>query len=92
MQAYRKDTMDSKFLTSQLLLMSNIAEHYLKIIPSSDWFELIHLATEKGNYMSNIIESDGRPRRQKKAREAYRRFVEAVIEHATPLATASQMP
>lgn len=83
------DQMDSKFLTSQLLLMSNIAEHYLKLIPSSDWFQLINLATEKGNYISNIIESDSRPRGQKKAREAYIRFIEAVINHAAPLALAA---
>jgi len=83
------DQMESKFLTSQLLLMSNIAEHYLGLIPASDWFELIHLATEKGDYMSNIIQSDSRPRGQKKAREAYRHFVEAVINHAAPLAMAA---
>jgi hypothetical protein len=83
------DQMESKFLTSQLLLMSNIAEHYLGLIPSSDWFELIHLATEKADYISNIIESDSRPRGQKKAREAYRHFVEAVINHAAPLARAA---
>ncbi|MDI7260917.1 MAG: hypothetical protein QME90_13485, partial [Thermodesulfobacteriota bacterium] len=83
------DQMDSKFLTSQLLLMSNIAEHYLGLIPSSDWFQLINLATEKGDYISNIIESDSRPRGQKKAREAYSRFVEAVINHAAPLAMAA---
>jgi transposase len=83
------DQMESKFLTSQLLLMSNIAEHYLGLIPSSDWFELIHLATEKGDYISNIIESDSRPRGQKKAREAYSQFVEAVINHAAPLAMAA---
>jgi hypothetical protein len=84
--------MDSKFLTSQLLLMSNIAEHYLGLIPSPDWFELIHLATEKSDYMNNIIISDSRPRGQKKAREAYSRFEETVINHATPLATASYLP
>jgi hypothetical protein len=83
------DQMERKFLTSQLLLMSNIAEHYLGIIPSSDWLQLINIATEKGNYISKIIESDSRPRGWKKACEAYNRFVEAVISHAAPLSMAA---
>ena len=63
--------MDSKFLTSQLLLMSNIAENYLELIPPVDWVRLINLAVEKRAYITNIIDSDTRPRGQKKAREAY---------------------
>jgi len=73
------DQMDSKFLTSQLLLMGNIAENCLGLIPSADWCRLINLAVEKRDYITNIIESDTRPRGQKKAREAYNRFLETVI-------------
>lgn len=80
------DQMDAKFLTSQLLLMSNLAEKYLTLIPQADWLHLIHLATEKDDYITNIIESDTRPRGKIKAREAYSWFVETVINHTEPLA------
>jgi len=83
------DQMDAKFLTSQLLLMSNLAEKYLKLISQADWFHLVNLATEKGDYITNIIESDTRPRGQIKAREAYSRFAETVINHTEPLAKAA---
>jgi len=81
--------MDAKFLTSQLLLMSNLAEKYLRLIPQTDWCHLLNLATEKGDYITNIIESDTRPRGQIKAREAYSRFVETVINYTEPLAKAA---
>lgn len=83
------DQMDCKFLTSQLLLMSNIAENYLGLIPLVDWCRLINLATEKRDYIINIIESDTRPRGQKKARQAYSRFLETVINNTEPLAMAA---
>lgn len=81
--------MDCKFLTRQLLLMSNIAENYLGLIPVADWLRLIDLATEKRDYMTNIIQSDSRPKGQKKAREAYIRFVDAVINGSELLARAA---
>lgn len=74
--------MDCKFLSSQLLLMSNIAENYLELIPSADWLRLIDLATEKRDYMINIIQSDSGPKRQQKGYEAYARFVASVIDHS----------
>jgi len=81
--------MDAKFLTSQLLLMSNLADKYLSLIPQVDWCHLINLATEKNAYITNITESDTRPRGQIKAREAYNRFIETVIKHTEPLARAA---
>jgi len=81
--------MDAKFLTSQLLLMSNLAENYISLIPPSDWRYLIDLAVKKDDYMTNIIELDARPRGQKKARAAYSNFVETVINHTEPLAKAA---
>lgn len=73
------EQMDAKFLMSQLLLMSNIAGHYLDDIESSGWHYLQKLATEKKDYIIRIIETDDKPRRQKKAREAYQRFEEEVM-------------
>jgi len=73
------DQMDAKFLTGQLLLMSNLAEKYLNIIPQADWLHLIHVATEKDAYITHIVESDTRPRAKIKTREAYDRFLETVI-------------
>lgn len=81
--------MDPKFLTSQLLLMSNIAEHYLRLIPSADWFRLVNLATEKRDYISNIIDSDPRPLAKVKALEAYTRFTANVLNQAAPLTMAA---
>jgi hypothetical protein len=81
--------MDCKFLARQLLLMSNIAEHYLGLIPVADWLRLIDLAVEKRDYMANIIQTDPGPKRQKQAREAYSRFVDSVINGSLPLARAA---
>jgi transposase len=81
--------MDCKFLTRQLLLMSNIAENYLEFIPEADWLRLIELATEKREYMTNIIQSDPGPKRQQQAREAYTRFVDSVINGSQLLARAA---
>jgi transposase len=76
--AIETEQMDCKFLKNQLLLMSNIAENYIKQIPSADWLQLQHLSVEKENYMINIIENDSGPRRREWAREAYRHFVKTV--------------
>ena len=81
--------MDAKFLTGQLLLVSNLADKYNKLIPQANWCRLIYLATEKVDYITNIIESDTRPRSQIKTREAYGRFLEAVINRTELLAKAA---
>jgi transposase len=81
--------MDCKFLTRQLLLMSNISENYLEFIPAADWLRLIELATEKREYMTNIIQSDPGPKRQQQAREAYTRFVDSVINGSQLMARAA---
>ena len=83
------DQMDAKFLTSQLLLMSNLADKYLRLIPQADWLRLVHLAAEKDDYITNIIESDNRPRGKIKAREAYDRFIETVVNRTEPLPEAA---
>ena len=84
--AIQTDQMDCKFLTSQLLLMSNIADNSLDLIPAGDWLQLINLAVEKHSYITNIIDTDTKPRRRKKAREAYNRFNQSVISQTQPLA------
>jgi len=83
------DQMDAKFLTGQLLLMSNLADKYLSLIPQTDWLHLIHLATKKDGYITQIIESDARPRAKIGAREAYDRFIETVVNYKEPLAEAA---
>ena len=77
--AIQTDQMDCKFLTSQLLLMSNIADNSLNLIPADDWLRLINLAVEKDSYITNIIDADTKPRRRMKALEAYNRFSQSVI-------------
>ena len=83
------DQMDAKFLTGQLLLMSNLADKHLNLIPEADWRHLIHIATEKESYISHIVESDTRPRAKIKTHEAYDRFLETVINHKESLAKAA---
>jgi len=83
------DQMDAKFLTSQLLLMSNLADNHLRLIRQTDWLHLIHLATKKDGYITQIIESDTRPRAKIRAREAYDRFIETVVNYKEPLAEAA---
>jgi transposase len=86
--AIETEQMDCKFLRSQLLLMSNIAENYIERIPSADWLQLLHLAVEKENYITKVIDTDTGPRRRKWAREGYERFVQTVINRIEPLARA----
>ncbi len=75
------DQMDSKFLSSQLLLMSNIADNYSNLIPVADWLQLLDLATQNDKYITNIIEMETGPNRRKNARQAYARFVETVFDN-----------
>lgn len=84
--ALQTDQMDCKFLTSQLLLMSNIADNSPDLIPARDWLKLIHLAVQQDSYITTIINTEPKPRRQKKAREAYDRFAQSVISHKQSLA------
>jgi hypothetical protein len=67
--------MDSKFLTSQLLLMHSIAENYIKLVPTTDWKLLLELVTRSDDYIKNIIQMETGPNRLKKAREAYACFL-----------------
>jgi len=80
--------MDSKFLKSQLLLMSNIAAGYLKLVPHADWMQLLELAAQKQSYICGIIEKETGPRRRQSAQEAYRQFVNTVLNRKEPLALA----
>jgi transposase len=89
--ALETNQMDCRFLKSQLLLMSNIAENYLEVIPPADWLRLVHLASEKAKYMESIIEADAGPVRQKTAREAYDRFVTVVTDPVQSLANTGQV-
>ena len=84
--ALETDQMDSKFLKSQLLLMSNIAQNYLKLVPQADWLRLLELAAEKRNYLSGIIEKETGPRRKKTVCKAYQHFAQTVISRKEPLA------
>ena len=83
------DQMDSKFLTSQLLLMSNIADNYLKSIPVADWLQLLDLAGQSDKYINKIIELESGPKRQEKARLAYARFIQTVLLKDLHLAKAA---
>jgi transposase len=71
--------MDCKFLTRQLLLMSNIAESYLQFLPVADWLRLINLANEKKDYIRNIIDSEPGPKRKQQGMMAHDLF-ETVIQ------------
>jgi len=85
--AIETDQMDGTFLKSQLLLMSNIAEHHLDLIPPADWLRLRHLAADKHRYIGNLIETDPKPRRQVAVQSAYTRFQQVVVNQDTCEAT-----
>ena len=80
--AIETDQLDGGFLKSQLLLMSNIAEKYVDLIPAADWHQLLYLAAEKHAYITHTIETDPKPHRKKMALDAYTRFQQAVIDPA----------
>lgn len=86
--AVETDQMDSKFLKSQLLLVSNIAGSYLDLVPHADWTQLLELAAEKQSDISSIIEKETGPRRRQSAQEAYKQFVNTVVNRKEPLALA----
>lgn len=87
--ALETEQMDPGFLKKQLLLMSNIAETYLQLIPADDWLRLHTLATEKHDYITTIIDNDTKPRRQKQAQRAYARFRDIVLSQQVALLTAA---
>ena len=78
--AIQTNQMDCKFLKNQLMLMSNIAKNYIELIPSDDWQHFLKLAAENQDYITNIIDSDTKPRRKKKARKAYTHFLQTVFD------------
>src|SRR6266516_2163091 len=84
--ALQTDQMDCKFLTSQLLLMSNIADNFPGLTSAGDWLRLINLAVEKDSYITKIIDTEAKPRPRKKAREAYNRFAQSVTSQKQSLA------
>ena len=73
------EQMDAKFLMKQLQLMTNISQHYLDYVSPTDWQQFQKLAAEKKEYITRIIDTDTKPRRQKKARKAYLDFEEVVM-------------
>ena len=87
--AIETDQMDCGFLKSQLLLLSNIAENYIELIPAGDWLQLLDLVVEKDNYITQTIADDTKPRRKKAAQEAYERFRHTVVDREQCLARAS---
>lgn len=86
--ALQTNQMDCKFLTNQLLLMSNIAGSYLHLIPSAEWLQLLDLAAQSERYIKNIIEAETGPRRQERAYLAYDSFVKNVINKTESLVKA----
>lgn len=85
----KTDQMGAKFLTSQLLLMSNIADNYLYSIPVADWIQLLDLAAQNDEYICNIIERETGPVRHKKACQAYARFAETLVNKNPRIAKAA---
>ena len=71
--------MDAKYLASQLLLMSNLAQDYASEVPPRDWLELRELFVAKSPYIAGIIDAETGPRRLKRARKALQQFNETMI-------------
>ena len=79
----------NKTSRNTILLMTNIAENYRKLIPVGDWLQLVNLAAQSDKYINGIIEMESGPKRQRKARQAYERFLEIVIKDKLTLAQAA---
>jgi transposase len=62
--------MDISFLTKQLLLMSNIAQTYNKILQSSQWEKLKELLFEKKDYINSIIYNSSKTKQVTKVENA----------------------
>jgi len=62
--------MDIKFLTKQLLLMSNIAKTYYKKVHTKVWKQLHDLIDDKKDYINSIISAATKERQLIKARKA----------------------
>jgi len=62
--------MDIKFLTKQLLLMSNITKTYYKKICNKVWKQLHDLITDRKDYINSIISSATKERQIIKAQKA----------------------
>jgi len=63
--------MDIKFLTKQLLLMSNIAKVYYAKVHTTVWKQLHDLIVEKKDYIHGIISSAAKERQIIKAHDAF---------------------
>lgn len=59
-----------KFLTKQLLLMSNMIEQYWDKVPINLWQQLFAYLFEKKQQLRDCIDKDDMPKRKKKACEA----------------------
>ena len=62
--------MDIKFLTKQLLLMSNITKTYYKKVRTKVWKQLHDLITDRKDYINSIISSATKERQIAKAQMA----------------------
>jgi hypothetical protein len=51
------------------------------VISTLLWCQLLDLAAQSDEYINNIIEMETGPDRQKKARQAYARFAQTVIDN-----------
>ncbi len=85
----KTNPLDSKLLTSRLLLVRNIVELYLGLITSDDWLHFLTLANETSDCTSHIIQSDTRSRRRIEAPEAYSRFAGTIAPRTRPQALAA---
>jgi len=72
--------MDAKFLTSQLLLMCNLAKSYRELVPEEDWANLVKLVTEKAHHIMQIITEETGPRRRPNAEAALAQFHETFCQ------------
>jgi transposase len=66
--------MDIKFLTKQLLLMSNITKTYYKKVNTKVWKQLHDLIINKKDYINSIISSATKERQVVKAQRALDQF------------------
>ncbi len=72
------ETLDIRFLTKSLQLMTNLLEQYLSEVAQETWNRLLQAATSKLEILEGLIGKEEGPQRKKKAEQALTAFTNAL--------------
>ena len=72
--------MEIKFLTKQLLLMKNLAQHYWVQVDNQDWERLFDSVTQKDIYIKELIASGPKEKQRFKANQGLAELTNALYD------------